>query len=59
MTGNVRCRICNDLIKETDIVAITKIYNIVHITCNPTDLGEGIEKEGVFQVLMDQYKSSK
>jgi len=54
MTRNFRCRICNEMIKETDSVAITKIDSIAHITCNPTDLGEGIEKEGVFRVLMEK-----
>jgi hypothetical protein len=54
MTGKFRCRICNELIKETDIVAFTKLHSIAHIACNPADLGEGIEKEGVFRVLMEE-----
>jgi hypothetical protein len=54
MTGKFRCRICNELIKETDIVALTKLHSIAHVACNPADLGEGIEKEGIFRVLMEE-----
>ncbi|MCP3763948.1 hypothetical protein NLX67_16400 [Domibacillus sp. A3M-37] len=59
MPKNVRCRICKEAIKESEIVAITKVYSIAHVACHPVDLGEGIEKEGVFRVLMNEYKSSK
>ena len=58
MSANVRCRICNQFIKESDMVAMTKIHSIAHVTCNPADLGEGIEKEGVFRELMEKDTSN-
>ncbi|MCP3765049.1 hypothetical protein NLX67_22355 [Domibacillus sp. A3M-37] len=58
MSANVRCRICQEFIKELDAVAVTKIHSIAYVACNPADLGEGIEKEGGFRERMEKNKSN-
>ena len=40
------------------MVAMTKIHSIAHVTCNPADSGEGIEKEEIFRELMVKDKSN-